>query len=43
VEIAGLMVREAIAPQAEEKDGRHTHGGRGKALVIRDATWQFPD
>jgi hypothetical protein len=43
VEVAGLMVREAIAPQAEEKDGRHTHGAKGKALVIRDATWQFLD
>ena len=41
VEVSGLLVREAIAPEAEERDGRHTHGARGKALVIRDATWRF--
>ena len=40
VEITGLLVREAIAPQAEENDGRHTHGAKGKALVIRGATWR---
>ncbi|HEX5729201.1 hypothetical protein [Microbacterium sp.] len=41
VEITGLLVREAIAPQAEEKDGRHTHGAKGTALVIRGATWRI--
>lgn len=41
VEVSGLLVREAIAPEAEERDGRHTHGARGKALVIRAATWRF--
>ena len=41
VEVTGLLVREAVAPEAEERDGRHTHGARGKALVIRNASWQF--
>ena len=43
VEVTGLLVREAIAPQAVVEDGRHSHGAAGKALIIRDATWHFQD
>jgi hypothetical protein len=30
VEVTGLLVREAIAPQAVVEDGRHSHGAKGK-------------
>lgn len=43
VEVTGLLVREAIAPEAGVEDGRHSHGAVGKALVLRDATWHFPE
>ena len=41
VEITGLLVRQSIAPDPVVKDGRHTHGAVGKALIIRGARWRL--
>lgn len=41
VEITGLLVRQAIAPEATvDADGGYSHGAVGKALVLRNATWR---
>lgn len=41
VEVAGLLVRAAIAPEATSDGGRHSQGAVGKALVIRNARWRL--
>jgi hypothetical protein len=40
VEVAGLLVRDRIAPEATVRDGSHSHGAGGMALIMREPTWR---